>query len=47
MINMVNKISRKNEISFLENVCSCRTNLELLQIPRKQDLCNRDMEYHD
>ena len=46
MIDMVKKIIRKNEIDFFENVCSSRTNLELLQIPRKQDPCNRGIEYN-
>lgn len=44
---MDNKISKNNENDFFENVCSGRTNLGLIQIQRKQDLCNRGLEYYD
>lgn len=47
MIEMDNKITRKNEIRSFENVCSSRTNLGLLQIQRNQEACNRGTEYYD
>ncbi len=47
MKDIVNKITRKKKIGFFENVCSCRTNLELLQNQRKQEQCKRGIEYYD
>ncbi len=41
------KITQKNMIKFLKNVCSGRTNLGLLLIWRKQNSCNRGIEYND
>ena len=32
---------------IIQNVCSGRTNLELLQIPKNQELCNRGIEDYD
>ena len=32
---------------YFQNVCSSRTNLELLQNLRKQHLCNRGIENYD
>jgi len=40
------KITQKNMIKFLKNVCSGRTTLELLLDLRKQDSCNRGIEYN-
>lgn len=40
------KITQKNMIKFLKNVCSGRTNLELLLDLRKQNSCNRGIEYN-
>ena len=47
MKEIVNEIIRKNKLQFFENVCSRRTNSELLQNLRKQGLCNRGVEYYD
>jgi hypothetical protein len=47
MKDIVNKITQKNKIDFFENVCSCRTNSELLQNLRNHELCNRGIEYYD
>ena len=41
------KITHKNMFKFLKNVCSSRTNLELLLDLRKQNSCNRGIEYFD
>ncbi len=41
------KITQKNIIRFLKNVCSGRTNLELLHNLRKHNSCNRGTEYYD
>ena len=44
---IVTNITRKNRLQFFENVCSSRTNSELLQNLRKQGQCNRGIEYYD
>jgi len=41
------KITQKNMIKFSKNVCSARTTLELLLNLRKQNSCNRGIEYND
>jgi len=41
------KITRKTTIGFSKNVCSGRTNLELLLNLRKQNSCNRGIEDND
>jgi len=41
------KITQKSIIGFLKNVCSGRTNLGLLLNLRKQNSCNRGIEYFD
>jgi len=41
------KITQKNMIRFSKNVCSGRTNLGLLHNLRKQNSCNRGIEYYD
>jgi len=41
------KITQKSIIGFLKNVCSSRTNLGLLLDLRKQNSCNRGIEYFD
>ncbi len=40
-------ITQKNMIKFSKNVCSSRTNLELLINLGKQNSCNRGIEYND
>jgi len=47
MKEIVNKITQKNKLQFLENVCSSRTNSELLQNLKKQGICNRGAECYD
>ncbi len=47
MKEIVSKITRKMNHKFFENVCSSRTNSELLQNLRKQGQCNRGIEYYD
>jgi len=41
------KITQKNIIGLSKNVCSGRTNLELLLNLGKQNTCNRGIEYND
>jgi hypothetical protein len=43
----MNKTTQKNMIGFFENVCSSRTNSELLQNLRKQNQCNIGVENYD
>lgn len=47
MHNIGNKINKKNLIGIFENVCSRRTNSELLQDLGKQEQCNIGVEYND
>ena len=40
-------ITQINMIKFSKNVCSSRTNLELLLNLRKQNSCNKGIGYND